>query len=65
VTVEIDSTGAVVVKTTGFVGASCQDATRALEKALGQVTTDTKTPEFLQHAGQTGSQHSTQRKAPQ
>lgn len=48
VTVEIDHTGAVIVKTEGFAGATCKQATAALESALGTVTRDERTPEFYQ-----------------
>lgn len=48
ITVEIDSTGATTVTTTGFAGAACKQATAALEKALGNVTRDERTPEFYQ-----------------
>lgn len=50
ITVEITPEGAVTVQTQGFAGASCKQATAALEKALGTVTNDTKTPEFHQGA---------------
>jgi hypothetical protein len=40
--------GATEIKTQGFAGRSCQDATRDLEKALGIVTSDTPTAERLQ-----------------
>ena len=38
--------GSSTVETTGFKGASCKDATRAIEAALGQVTQVQKKPEF-------------------
>jgi len=50
VTVEIDHTGAVIVKTEGFAGATCKQATAALESALGTVTRDERTPEFYRQA---------------
>ncbi|TXI84783.1 MAG: DUF2997 domain-containing protein [Cupriavidus sp.] len=50
ISVEISSSGKVTVQTQGFAGASCQQATAALEKALGTVTRDDKTPEFHQGA---------------
>jgi len=53
ITVEISAEGAVTVQTSGFAGASCQQATKALEAALGTVVSDTKTPEFHQAAVQT------------
>lgn len=48
--VEIAIDGAVVVKTTGYKGKSCQDATKQLEQALGVVTSDVKTAEYHQTA---------------
>lgn len=53
ITIEIDQQGNSTVTTTGFTGASCQQATKALEAALGTVISDDKTPEFYQ--GQTQS----------
>lgn len=50
VTVEIDQNGAVTVTTQGIQGASCKQATAALEKALGTVTQDVKTAEYDQRA---------------
>lgn len=50
VTVEITAQGQVTVQTSGFAGASCKQATAALEKALGTVTSDEKTAEFHQGA---------------
>ena len=38
--------GQTSVHAEGFAGASCKDATNALEKALGQVTADEATPEL-------------------
>jgi len=42
---EVSPTGEVKVSTIGYKGAACKDATKALEKALGSVTSDTPTPE--------------------
>lgn len=50
ITVEISPEGQVKVQTSGFAGASCKQATRALEAALGNVVSDDKTPEFHQGA---------------
>ena len=50
ITVEISPEGEVKVQTTGFAGASCKQATKALEAALGAVVSDTQTPEFHQGA---------------
>lgn len=48
VRVRLDGTK-VTVETEGFVGASCADATAALEKALGVTKTDTAKPEYFAH----------------
>lgn len=38
--------GSTTVQTRGFAGGSCREATRLLEKALGQVTKERLTAEF-------------------
>jgi len=48
VTVDIAADGGVKIETKGFTGKSCQEATAALEKALGVVSSDSKLPEFYQ-----------------
>jgi len=48
----ISPAGEVVVQTKGFVGASCQDASRFLEQALGEKTNEQKTAEFYQQSVQ-------------
>jgi hypothetical protein len=53
--ITVSPEGAVSLKTTGFSGSSCKDATRDLERALGLTGKETLLPEF--HAGtQTGEQ---------
>jgi hypothetical protein len=54
-TIEIIVTpdGKTTVQTRGFVGSSCQDASRFIEQALGQRTEEKLTGEFHQ-AQQTG-----------
>lgn len=42
------SGGKAVIKTSGFTGASCLQATLALERALGHKTGDTPTAEMRQ-----------------
>ena len=37
--------GEVIISAVGFKGAACEQATRALEEALGAVTERTKKPE--------------------
>ena len=38
--------GKAVVETRGFVGPSCQDASRFIEQALGERTSEERSPEF-------------------
>jgi len=38
--------GTVKITTEGFTGASCEEATRALEEGLGTKTSDERTEEF-------------------
>ena len=40
--------GKTTVQTRGFVGSSCQDASRFIEQALGQRTGEKLTAEFYQ-----------------
>lgn len=44
--ITVSPEGAVSIKTSGFTGSSCRDATKAIEKALGVVGKETLTPEF-------------------
>jgi len=44
----VTPSGETKLETKGFVGASCQDAARFLEQALGQTTSQELTPEFHQ-----------------
>lgn len=48
ITITINAEGEAEIKTTGFKGSACSLATREIERALGKVTKDTKTPEFYQ-----------------
>ena len=51
--ITVSPEGAVSIKTTGFTGKSCKDATRELERALGVASKETLLPEFhLQQAQQ-------------
>jgi hypothetical protein len=53
VEITVSPEGAVSIKTTGFTGSSCKDATRELERALGVASKETLLPEFhLQQAQQ-------------
>ncbi len=40
--------GKAQVRTEGFVGPACRDATAQLEKAMGMTVSDETTPEFHQ-----------------
>ena len=44
----ISPTGAATVQTKGFAGASCRQASKALEQALGIVQSDQATAEMYQ-----------------
>jgi hypothetical protein len=52
--ITVSPEGAVSIKTTGFTGSSCRDATKAIEKALGVAGRETLLPEF--HAGTQASE---------
>jgi hypothetical protein len=60
-TIEIIVTpdGKTTVQTRGFVGSSCQDASRFIEQALGQRTGEKLTAEFHQAV----ESHRTQQRA--
>jgi hypothetical protein len=49
-TIEITVTpeGATSIKTSGFTGSSCKDATRDLERALGVAGRESLLPEYFQ-----------------
>jgi len=53
--ITVSPEGATSIKTTGFSGGSCKDATRDLEKALGVAGRETLLPEYFQE-GNTGEQ---------
>ena len=44
--VTVAQDGTTKVATKGFTGTACQDATKAIEKALGTVTSEKLTGEF-------------------
>lgn len=46
--VTVDPAGAVTVKTVGFAGTSCKEASRYLEEALGVRGQESFTPEYFQ-----------------
>ena len=47
--------GSVSIKTSGFTGSTCRDATRDLERALGLARRESLLPEYFQQA-HTGDQ---------
>ena len=44
----VSPTGQTTVQTKGFAGSSCRDASKFIEQALGQQTSETLTAEFHQ-----------------
>lgn len=48
----VDPKGGTKIETSGFTGSSCQDATRALEQALGAKTDEQLTGEFYAAANE-------------
>jgi hypothetical protein len=52
ITITVSPVGSVSIKTAGFTGSSCRDATRDLERALGVAERETLLPEFY---GQTST----------
>ena len=50
--ITVSPEGTVNIKTSGFAGGSCRDATRDLERALGVAGRETLLPEFY---GQTST----------
>ena len=53
--ITVSPEGSVSIKTSGFTGGSCRDATRDLERALGVSGRETLLPEYFQQAN-TGEQ---------
>jgi len=53
--ITVSPEGATSIRTTGFSGSSCKDATRNLERALGVAVRETLQPEYF-HQGNTGEQ---------
>jgi len=51
--VTVSPKGETKIETTGFTGSSCQDATRALEAALGAKAGESFTPEYYASNEQT------------
>jgi hypothetical protein len=48
--ITVTPNGQTRVETKGFAGAECRDASRFIEKALGQKTSEQLTAEFYQQA---------------
>jgi len=46
--ITVSPTGETTVQTKGFTGSSCREASKALERALGVVQSDTPTAELYQ-----------------
>jgi hypothetical protein len=46
--ITVSPTGQTTVQTQGFTGATCQDASRFVEQALGARTSEERTAEFYQ-----------------
>lgn len=53
--ITVSPEGAASIKTTGFSGSSCKDATRELERALGVAGSEQLLPEYFQR-GSTSEQ---------
>jgi hypothetical protein len=53
--ITVSPEGATSIKTSGFTGSSCRDATRELERALGVAGRESLLPEFYGRA-QSGEQ---------
>ena len=53
--ITVSPEGATSIKTTGFAGSSCKDATRDLENALGVAGRETLLPEYFNRTS-TGEQ---------
>jgi len=49
--ITVSPQGTTNIKTSGFSGGSCRDATRELERALGVAGSETLLPEFYGRAG--------------
>jgi hypothetical protein len=55
--ITVSPEGATSIKTAGFTGSSCRDATRDLERALGVTARESLLPEFyVQGQTQSGEQ---------
>ena len=50
--ITVSPTGETKVETKGFAGSECREASRFIEQALGQQTSEKLTPEFYQQTEQ-------------
>lgn len=50
--ITVSPTGETKVETKGFAGSECREASRFIEQALGQQTSEQLTPEFFQQTEQ-------------
>lgn len=50
--ITVSPTGETKVETRGFTGSECREASRFIEQALGQQTSEQLTPEFYQQTEQ-------------
>ncbi len=48
----VSPSGQTQIETKGFIGGECREASRLIEQALGQPTSEQLTPEFYQQAEQ-------------
>jgi hypothetical protein len=48
--ITVSPEGAVSIKTAGYTGSSCKDATRDIERALGVAGRESLLPEYFQQA---------------
>jgi hypothetical protein len=48
--ITVSAEGSVSIKTAGFAGSSCRDATRDIERALGVSGRESLQPEYFQQA---------------
>jgi hypothetical protein len=48
ITIQVSPEGEITIEAVGYRGASCEQATRALEKALGVPGKRTRKPDFFQ-----------------
>jgi hypothetical protein len=53
--ITVSPEGGISIKTAGFTGSTCKDATRDLERALGVAGRESLLPEYFQQAS-TGDQ---------